>query len=238
MFKVGDKARYLNSNHEGHIVDIQSTYSITIKDRISNLEAVFSPTSIEKYFDIGDHIKINNTNLPFHGFSGSVLKILSNNGYEVAIYGNSNIQYISNNDMELLMLNTKKLMTSKDFQIGDSVKISDTLGISMFMIGETGIVKSKNDVLNCVTVTLYRGGNWIMNPEQLEITQSSVLVSANPSLTNVISNLQYYNANTIKYTDQNFNPSHSHNWKKYIGLTYQEEFCDCGETRNKKGLYE
>lgn len=34
-------------------------------------------------------------------------------------------------------------------------------------------------------------------------------------------------------------PYHSHNWKKYIGLTYQEDYCDgCNETRNKRGLYE
>lgn len=31
---------------------------------------------------------------------------------------------------------------------------------------------------------------------------------------------------------------HLHLWKNYQGLSYQEEYCDCGVTKNRRGLFE
>lgn len=129
------------------------------------------------------------------------------------------------------------------FQIGDRVVcIKDHhSGTSK---GDSGTVYSISYL--GIKVDFDKSYNWVMQEEDLMLESdylklNSSLMKAGAAYKSLSSNIGLGGLvrEWTLSTPVTEKSSHTHIWKNYQGLSYQEEYCsECNETKNRRGLFE
>lgn len=136
-----------------------------------------------------------------------------------------------------------ELIGKTQFQVGDYVRISDVKNPYFTMKGT--VISINNNVYMVDFSTLF--GPLYFKSDEIELVSSAASAAVySTSLSNINNNFTAPNSGsyslTLGHSDKTVystSPSlHSCTWKTYIGLSYKEEYCDCGQTKNKRGIYE
>lgn len=118
------------------------------------------------------------------------------------------------------------------YSVGDIVTVKDTC-LHKDLIGSIATIISTNDYLAFPYEVegIDKSGRSFsgrLTEEDLELT----LYKQNPYAPVIIPIVD----GGISFAEAG--NTHSCSWKTYTGLSYKEEYCECGKTKNKRGIYE
>jgi hypothetical protein len=187
-------------------------------------------------FKVGDKVRAKRNTSTFYK-KGDI--------FEITEVGISYISFININNFKIHALPTDFELVSK-FQVGDRAKIIKSTGWSDFPIGtEVEVIIVFN---NYIMVERSDGVNMRAYEDQLELLPPSNNTSPGTQIYNTTNGYTIGSGTftvpkgfTVSFDHgievKNERP-HSCTFRTYTGLTYKEEFCDCGITKNRRGLYD
>jgi hypothetical protein len=126
------------------------------------------------------------------------------------------------------------------FKVGNRVKIINSIySLSSYK----GIISKihPNSILYPYEVQVdgmknpsFGNTGWFFGEQELELDAQHDQVRSSKTIEDP---LKDYKQNLEKMSKQ-YTKSHICKWKTYTGLMYKEEYCDCGATKNRRGIYD